>query len=378
MRVGLLIAFAGRNCGGPEVFEREIVRAMATASTSYEYHLYCLDRRAREVIDFEGGNVFYHQLQPRIRAVALMTSLPLAMSRTRPEVFYAPVIPPPFCPPRTIMSMPCSSLLRHPEFYPPHIRWRLRFLLHRAVRKSAKVICPSAHIRDVVEECLGVPADRLPVIHPGVSPQFRPIAEDERSTFLAQRYGIRGPYFLFSGRWEKRKNILGTLQAFALFKRNHRSEHKLVLTGGQSWDSSEVHEAMVRHRVADMVVDLGKSPVEELPYLYAGADGLIYASLWEGFGMPIVEAMACGAPVITSDVAAMPETAGGCALLVDPHSPEQIADAMQRLASDTTLRARLSTMGLKRAQRFSWETAARQTFDLYEDVAGRTQLSSVA
>jgi hypothetical protein len=96
MKIGLLIAFAGRNCGGPEVFEREIVRAMAAVAPEHEYHLYCLDRRAQAVIDFKDEKVVYHQLQPDVRVAAMLTSLPWTMSRTQPDIFYAPVIPPPF------------------------------------------------------------------------------------------------------------------------------------------------------------------------------------------------------------------------------------------------------------------------------------------
>lgn len=369
MKVGLLIAFAGRNCGGPEVFEREIARAMLAVAPQHEYHLYCLDRRAKKIIDIQDDRVVYHQLKPRVRAAALLTSLPLAMARTRPDIFYAPVIPPPFCPRNAIMSMPCSSLLHHPEFYPFLVRLRLRFLLHRAISKAAKIICPSIQVRDAVEERLNVSADRLPVIHPGISPLFRNIDAEEKRNYLEQKHAIRFPYFLFSGRWEARKNLVRTLEAFALFKRTSQTEHKLVLTGGQSWDSSDVQKALQRPELKKHVVDLGKTESTELPYLYGGADALLYASLWEGFGLPIIEAMACGTPVITSNISAMPETADGAALLVDPHSMDDIAAAMCRMATDSSLREELRQKGLRRAQSFSWEKTARRTVDLYREIA---------
>src|SRR5437763_2563315 len=119
MKIGLLIAFAGRRCGGPEVFEREIVRAMLGVKPEHEYHLYCLDRRAPDVIGIPAGEVVYHLLQPSARPISMMTTLPLVVSRTRPRIFHGPVIPPIFCPANTIMAMPCSSLIRPPEFYPP-------------------------------------------------------------------------------------------------------------------------------------------------------------------------------------------------------------------------------------------------------------------
>jgi glycosyltransferase involved in cell wall biosynthesis len=378
MRIGLFICFAGRSCGGPEVYEREIVRAMVRMAPQHDFHLYCVDRRAAAVIDVPGQQAVYHLLRPSLRIVSMLTSLPLAISRTRPHVFHAPVIPPPFCPPDPIISMPCSSLLRHPEFYPPLIRLRLRFLLHRAVPKAAKVVCTSNHVRDVVQERFALDPDRLPVIYPGISPAYRPIEESEKRAHLRRTYGIRSPYFLFSGRWEHRKNVIRILQAFAEFKRRFRTDHALVLTGGRSWASAEALALIRTLNLRDAVLDLGKTAVDELPFLYGGADALVYASLWEGFGMPIVEAMACGTPVITSNVAAMPETAGGRALLVDPRSTAEIADAMHRISTDVGLRDRLRAEGLMHAQVFSWEKAARRTLDLYEEVASRGRVSAAA
>jgi glycosyltransferase involved in cell wall biosynthesis len=376
MKIGLFIGFAGRACGGPEVYERGIVRAMSAIAPQHQYHLYCADQRAPGTIGLKTDNVVYHLLQPSVRVVSMLTTLPLAMSRTQPDVFHAPMFPPPFCPENTIMSMACSSLMRHPEFYPPLIRMRMRFLLHRAIPKAAKIICVSHHVRDVVQEQFEIPAEKLPVIYPGISSLFRPIAANAKRVHLEEKYGIRDPYFLFSGRWERRKNLVRTLEAFALFKRRFRTRHKLVLTGGRSWASAEVDRTIRRLALGDMIRVLGRTPLDELPFLYGGADAVVYASLWEGFGLPIVEAMACGTPVVTSNVAAMPETAGGTALLVNPHSTEDIAAAMYRMTADTDFTEGLRTQGLKHAQRFSWEKTARRTLDLYEEIAnGRATAS---
>ncbi len=366
MKIGLLIAFAGRNCGGPEVYEREIVRALTAVQPNYEYHLYCLDQRAASVIGVPHDRVIYHQLKPSSRLVSMFTSLPRVISRTRPDVFHAPVLPPPVCPMNTIMAMPCSSLIRHPEFYPPLIRMRLRFLIHRAVKTAVNIVCASEHVREVTQEHFKIQDNRLSVVYPGVSRLFRPVQENEKQTYL-EKYGLQTPFFLFSGRWETRKNVIRTLEAFALFKRNYQTEHKLVFTGGRSWGTEEAKAVMERLQLGETVVDLGKTEIDELPYLYGAADAIVYASLWEGFGMPIVEAMACGTPVITSNVSAMPETAGGAAVLVDPYSVEDIASAMHRIASDAALRTRLREQGLQRAQHFTWENAARSILQLYED-----------
>jgi alpha-1,3-rhamnosyl/mannosyltransferase len=267
------------------------------------------------------------------------------------------------------MTMGCSSLMLHPTFYPPLIRMRLRFLLHRAIPQAARIMCPSQHVLDVTQDRFRLPADRLSIVSPGVDSAFRPMDESEVRAVTEERYGLRYPYFLFSGRWEHRKNIIRTLEAFALFKRTTPSEHKLVLTGDTSWIEEEVAERISRLGIHDSITNLGNTPWTDLPYLYCGATALLYASLWEGFGLPIVESMACGTPVITSNVSAMPETAGGAGLIVDPNSTEEIADAMHRLASDENLRGVLREKGLKRAAFFTWDEAARRTLSLYTDVA---------
>jgi glycosyltransferase involved in cell wall biosynthesis len=368
MKVGLLVAFAGRNCGSPEIYEREVTRALLEVAPQHDYHLYYLDRRAPEVLDVQGPNVTLHEMRPSSRVISMLTSVPAAIRRTQPDVFHGLVVPPPVCPRGAIMAINCSTLVKRPEFFPPLVRARLRFLLHRAVPRAAKVICPSYHVQEVLVEYFQMPIEKFPVVYAGLSPRFRETDPVERAEILRERYQINYPYFLFSGRWEKRKNLAGIVRAYARYRELGPTEHRLVLTGGKGWDSQEVAQEIVRLRLEPWVVDLGKSPVEELHYLYGGADAIVFASLWEGFGLPILEGMACGTPVITSNNSAMPETAGGAALLVDPLNPDDIAHAMKRLADDEALRSELRVKGLARAKPFTWRRTGMQMAALYEEV----------
>jgi glycosyltransferase involved in cell wall biosynthesis len=140
------------------------------------------------------------------------------------------------------------------------------------------------------------------------------------------------------------------------------------MTGSRTWAAREADAIIAREKLRQEIIDVGKSPFEELPMLYSGADALIYPSLWEGFGMPIVEAMASGAPVITSNLSSMPEVAGGAALLVDPYSTTEIAEAMSRIVGDAGLRASLRDKGLERAKFFTWERTARRTLAAYRQM----------
>jgi len=368
MRIGILAAFAGRNAGGPETYEVELLRALAAVDQCNEYHVLCLSDKAPSAFGVRQQNVAYKVMWPPFRPVSLLTSVPAAMIRRGLDLVHATFMPPPISPTRYIFTMVCDSMFQHPEFYPAAIRWRLQGLTRLALRRAALTICISQSIRDNIRERFKVPEERLAVVHLGASPKFRPIPRPENLEFLDRTYGIRFPYFLFSGRWEPRKNLLRILQAFAQFKGRFPSEVKLVLTGLRTWWAPQADALISRLGIEGEVVDLGKSPVDELPFLYSGALALVFPSLWEGFGLPVVEAMACGTPVITSNVSSMPEVAGRAALLVDPYSISEITEAMCRIASDSSKRQELAAEGLKRATTFTWDRTARQTLDAYERI----------
>jgi glycosyltransferase involved in cell wall biosynthesis len=269
---------------------------------------------------------------------------------------------------RYVYTLVCFSMYKHPEFYPAAIRMRLRALIGRGVRAATYLLCVSDNVRELYQEHFGIPRERMAVTYMAAGEQYRPLPRDEVRAYVEDQCDIRDPYLLFSGRWERRKNLDGTLRAFAQFKAETRLPHKLVLTGRRGWDAGDVLRTIAHLRLERDVVDVGKTPVAHLPYLYCGADALVYASLWEGFGMPIVEAMACGTPVITSNVSSMPEVAGGAALLVDPSRVDQIADAMRIVATSEETRRELRLRGLARARQFTWEQTARKTLAAYEAV----------
>ncbi|HYR41772.1 MAG TPA: glycosyltransferase family 1 protein [Terriglobia bacterium] len=365
MKIGLLVGNAGRNSGGPEIYETNLLRSLLSLDHSNEYHVYCLDRRAPDVVGIRKENLQYHQLWPKYRPVSLLTSLPWKMLRHRVDVFHATFVPPPLALRNYIFTLVCFGMFRHPEFYPPPIRIRVQALMRLGARNAGRFLCVSKNVRDHYAERFHIPEDRLAVVYMGKSEIFHPIDDGEKRRFLKETYGIDQPYFLFSGRWEKRKNILGILEAFARVKEEAQIPHKLVLTGSRTWAAREAESLIERLGLHPHIVDVGKSPISHLPYLYGGADALVYASFWEGFGMPIIEAMACGTPVITSNVSSMPEVAGDSALLVDPYSIEDIASAMYELAVNPMHRAQLSAKGLARATQFSWEITAQRTLSEY-------------
>jgi glycosyltransferase involved in cell wall biosynthesis len=370
MKIGIFVATAGRRAGGPEVYETALVRSLAKIDKDNEYHIYCFNKAAERSINVRQENFVYHQLWlGSNRPLSMLSSLPLQVQRAGLDTLHATFIPPPYAVQKYIYSLLCYSPFAHPEHYPLAIRLRIRALMSRGVKKSKLNLCISQNIVDTAAEYFKIPLERFSVIYLAANESFRPVPDEERKTLLRTNYGIRDPYILFSGRWEQRKNLLGTIEAFARVKKEFPSNLKLVLTGHKTWLAKKADAMIARLKIQDDVIDLGKSPFEELPALYSGALALVYPSFWEGFGLPIVEAMACGTPVITSNVSSMPEIAGSAALLVDPYSIEELAAAIHKVTTDSALRGRLSAEGLKQSKKFSWETTARETLAAYKKMA---------
>jgi glycosyltransferase involved in cell wall biosynthesis len=272
--------------------------------------------------------------------------------------------PPPFSSVGYVFTMHDISPFAHPDFYPSRIRAGLSPLIRRGLRKARLIVCPSEHARETTAERFRVEPDRISVVHHGIDARFRPLAAEETPDTVRERYHIRAPYALYVGKLMLRKNIVRMLEAFDLLRRD-APELTLVLCGRRFWDSRFLDEAIARLRLQDRVVELGYVPDADLPPLYAGAEMALYPTLFEGFGFPVLEAMACGTPVVTSNVSCLPEIAGNAALLVNPESVEEIAAAMLRLHLDPALRATLRAKGLARAAMFTWQRAAEQMVEVY-------------
>ena len=365
MKIGMFLGSVGSNSGGPERYELELVKNLAAIDQTNEYELLTLFQTGSErLADQENFSV--RALAPAIRPVSMLTSLPLQMLRSQSDVWHATYLPPPLSPKSYIYTLVCSSMIEHPELFPPAIRLRLTALTNRAIAKAELIVCISDHIRQVVRERYKVSEDRLAVTHLGASEVFRSLDKQVARRFVRDTYGIDRPYFLFSGRWEPRKNIVRIIKAFARFRAESKLDMQLVFSGERTWAAQEADDVIRQYGLESDVVELGKSPMSELPQLYSGAVALAYPSLWEGFGLPIVEAMAAGTPVITSNNSSMREIGGDAAILVDPESVEEIAMAMHSIASDVSLQQSLRDKGLARATQYTWRSTAEQTLALYK------------
>ena len=256
-----------------------------------------------------------------------------------------------------------------PWAFPPRHRWVMTTALARIRKQAEMVIVPSTAAAEDVVHFLRVERERIRVIPMGCDARFQPVEEPARAAALSRQYDLPKRYILFVGTLEPRKNVKTLLLAFAqVIAETPQDDLALVIAGGKGWGSKDYLATMDALKLWDRVRFTGFVEDDHLPELYRGALLFVYPSLYEGFGLPVLEAMACGTPVITSNRTSLPEVAGDAALLVDPTRPEALAAAMTSIISDGALRQALRAKGLARARAFTWDAVAEQTVAIYRAV----------
>ncbi|MBE9473050.1 MAG: glycosyltransferase family 4 protein [Chloroflexi bacterium] len=271
--------------------------------------------------------------------------------------FVGPLLAP--CP--VVITIHDLSFIRFPTLFRPANRLYLTVLTRLSARRARRLIAVSAHAAAETTRLLGVPSERIDVVYHGVDPAFHPLPADEVAVFR-QRQGLPERFVLCVGTLEPRKNQTRLVEAFA---RIHDGQVKLVLVGGKGWLYDELFTRVEALGLSKEIIFPGYVMNDELPLWYNAATILAYPSLYEGFGMPVLEAQACGTPVLTSNVSSLPEAAGDAASMVDPYDVEALAAELDRLLTDKLLRHELRKRGLAHASQFTWPLMAQETADVY-------------
>lgn len=260
-----------------------------------------------------------------------------------------------------------------PRIYPSKFTKKHRLiqntLLPHILRKADKIIVDSNSTKNDIIKFYPRYEDKIKVIYLGVESHFFPRSNHEIEKTL-DKYNVDFRYILFLGTVEPRKNIIRVVDAFIQLKQEGNIEQKLIITGRKGWLYKDIIEKINKTPFSQDIIFTDFVDDEDLPSLYSGAEIFLYPSLYEGFGLPVLEAMSCGSPVITSNLSSLPEVAGDAAILVDPMNVEEIVQAMEKLLRDRELRKELKRKSLERAKFFSWEMAAKETLHLYEDILG--------
>lgn len=249
------------------------------------------------------------------------------------------------------------------EHYPEHLKTSHQFFYRKYsplyARKAKRIVTVSEFSRQDIAKRYQVPLSKIDVSYNGAHETYRPLGWEEREA-VKQQYAEGCEYFVFAGALHPRKNILNLLKSFILFKKRQRSNMKLVVVGRLAWNYKEIEEMRESMPFRDEVKWVGYLDVTELAKVIGGAYALVYASLFEGFGIPILESLQCEVPAIVSNTSSMPEVGGNAALLVDPLDPEDIAAKMEQLYKDELLRNRLIAAAKTQVQKFSWDLTAER------------------
>ena len=352
---------------GTENYSLYLLRAMLALGSQHEYRLYS---NAPPV-----PGLFGELCGPEIVLLPfprLWTHLRLSWEMTRrpPEVLFVPAhVLPLIHPRRSVVTVHDLGYRYYPD---AHSAWSRRYL-----EWSTRYHCSAAHhiiadshatARDLMKY-YGLPEERLTVVYPGPGAEVSPVKDRALLRSVRDRYGIPGDYLLYVGTLQPRKNLIRLVEAYSLLVGSGAAQEVcLVIAGNKGRLSDRIVERVSSIGLASRVIMPGYVERENLSALLSGARAFVFPSLYEGFGFPILEAMACGVPVMCSDTSSLPEVAGDAALLVDPLSADVICEAMQRILTDEETRMRLVAQGSDQVRRFSWERCARETLGVLERV----------
>jgi glycosyltransferase involved in cell wall biosynthesis len=305
-------------------------------------------------------------------SVAELTAFAWRLLRERLDLFHAThYVIPPLARATAVVTIHDIIHVLYPQFLPNRAALLYaRVMIRRALKRADRILTVSYNTKRDLVDYFGIAPARVEVVYNGVSAKFRPDIPGAERDRVAAKYGLPRPYLLFLGGEKPHKNVRNVLRAFAQARRERALPHGLVLAGPMPKNRSRVEAVISALELDSRVFRPGIVPEEDLPGLFAAAEAFLYPTLYEGFGLPVVEAMASGVPVLTSSTSALQEIAGGYALLVDPMDVDAIARGIIVLATDPARRSELIELGKRRARDFSWDRAAEQTLKLYAEALG--------
>lgn len=282
------------------------------------------------------------------------------------ELLWSPANAGPWLVRNQVITIHDASVFDHPEWFNPTFAAWTRLSWKVIAGRASAILTVSEFSKQRLQRHLGLPDERIRVVYNGVGEPFEPESA-RRVKAVKEKFGIRKPYFLFVGTLEPRKNLRVLLQAWELL---NLKTHELFVAGAEGLVFSSASQAQSRFAAEQLPDHRNETCVsdEDLPALYSGAAAFIFPSLYEGFGLPVLEAMACGTPVITSNTTAFPEIFGGSALLIDPAKPGDIVRAMQEMIENKSLVDSLRERGLKKARELAWESSAAKTEAVFKDI----------
>jgi glycosyltransferase involved in cell wall biosynthesis len=360
----------GRHLTGNEVYIRSLLHAFAEIDRRSEFFAYVSEHGAERWVP-QRFQVRRVSANPYAR---LGWDLSRLIRADSPDLIHVQYTAPLLTSTPTIVTVHDVSFIEHPEYFPPMRRAQLRLTVAATVKRAARILTVSEFSRDAILRAYDIPAEKVTVIPNAANPVFRVIGRERAQQAVRHRLHFEAPFILSVGDLQPRKNHIGLIAAFSKLLTDHpQLKQHLVLTGKETWFTPKVREAALNSGFAARIHFTGFVSDSDLLELYNACDCFAFPSFYEGFGLPILEAMACGRAVACSNTSAMPEVADGAGLLFDPYRTEEITRALKDILLDAELRGRMERLGQQRASTFTWKKSAQATLEVYKDVVNSGQ-----
>lgn len=366
MRISVDAHAIGRHLTGNEVYVRNLLHGFAALDQTSQFIAYISTNEAASQLP---SGVLFREVSAN-PFVRLGYDLSRRLRADSPDLVHVQYTAPLGCPVSVVVSVHDVSFIERPDFLPPARARQLRITVERTVRRAARILTPSEFSRQSILRAYRLPDSSVTVVPNAVSSEFRPRSREHAAAWVNRRFGIAAPFILTVGDLQRRKNQIGLIRAFEEIVRRHpRLPHRLVIVGKPGWKGEEVQRAGEKSPCAERIHFTGFVNDDELQWLYAACHLFVFPSFYEGFGLPILEAMASGRAVACSNATAIPEVADSCALLFDPGSVKDMTQTIGDLLLDAEMLARFERLGVHRAAAFTWRNAAQRTLDVYREVA---------
>ncbi|HEV2667163.1 MAG TPA: glycosyltransferase family 1 protein [Blastocatellia bacterium] len=374
MRIGIDAHAIGARQGGNETYIANLIKSLAEIDGDNLYTIYLANAAAatrwREGFTNRYRNFSVRLLPPPTPLVRVPVYLTYELFRRPVDVLHVQYTAPPFCRVPVVVTIHDLAFERMPETFTRRGSFQLKLTVRRTAKKAARVATVSEYSRQDLLSIYKLPPEKVVVTYNGVESGFTAqTSVPNEAEEVRRAFGVSRDFLLAVGSLQPRKNLVRLIRAYARL-RSEREDFKpqLVIVGRKLWLASGIFDEVKRQRWADDVILTGYVADEDLPALYRAARAFVYPSLFEGFGLPPLEAMACGTPVVTSDVSSLPEITGDAALLIDPTDEVALANALIEIVNNDRLRAELREKGIAQAKKFTWRDAAEKTLRLYQEV----------
>ncbi len=370
MQIGISCEFLGAKRNGTATYSRTLLRGLAELSGDNTYVPYLSTPDALALVT-EAPHIRPRVVGPYNAYVRLGLTLPFELARRPVDLLHAQGWGPVWSPAPMLLTVHDIGWERFPHIYPKALAVRLSHQVRDSVRRAVHVIASSYHTANDLVEVYGTPRDKISVVYPALNPDLARVDDAEQVGATLARYGVQEPYILYVGSIEPKKNVHRLIEAYARLVQQESVEHTLVIAGRALWLSDPILELPARLGIAERVRFTGPLLQHDMAAFYSGASVFAFLGMYEGFGYPPLEALACGAPVLAANRTSLPEVLRDAAVLVDPDDLDDVADGLMRLISDHALRAALRARGATQCKHFQLETHAQQVDALYRACAPR-------